>query len=110
MQGHRFVCTLWFISSARVIVSSGIAPAAGQTSSASAQSSDPQQLSEKLQRLEREMEELKGQISALQQSQKATAEIGRRVSVRKTFELQRRLQRERLSSAVLVQVRLEKDI
>jgi len=47
--------------------------ASAQTSSAP--TGDVQQLSEKLQRLEREMEELRGQLSAMQQSQKAAPEV-----------------------------------
>jgi hypothetical protein len=51
-----------------LLVASLLAPASGQT--ASSQTPDVQQLTEKLQRLEQEMQEIKGQISTVQQAQK----------------------------------------
>src|SRR5215831_7072227 len=67
MRARRVIHTLRCVPYALVIFV-GIITASAQTPAA--QTADVQQLSEKLQRLEREMEELKGQLSAVQQSDK----------------------------------------
>ncbi|HXZ80882.1 MAG TPA: DcaP family trimeric outer membrane transporter [Terriglobales bacterium] len=62
-----------FCATGTLILLSLITPALGQVSTP--QSPDLQQLVDKLQRLEQEMQEIKGQIRAVQQTQKANAEI-----------------------------------
>lgn len=65
-------CTVSLCVAGTLIALSLTPPAMSQASSA--QNLDPQQLMEKIQRLEKEMEDLKGQISAMQQTHKANAD------------------------------------
>jgi hypothetical protein len=71
MRRHR-LHDLWCPATSALIVLFLIGHAAGQAPSA--QTIDVQQMTDKLQRLEQEVEELKGQLTAVQRAQKANAE------------------------------------